>query len=374
MKVSIVTSVPLAPPWDQGDKNLAYMLASSLPDIHFRLLTTTKSTTNYAPHLESVPVFRNGAPTLWQKARVYRWLLSQNHSAALYHLIYRPLKLSTRLIRTLPEFKRVPTIHTLPATSDDIHLDRDLFFSDQFVAISKFGRRRLQNLGIEPVRYIPPGIHLQPWIDISACGDQLIDRLGLSNKKLVLFPGHYGPGQGADLLVSALPLILEQVPDCHIILACRIRSQYDRERENILKQILHEAGYAQFVSFYNTIQDIRPYIGASDLVALPLQSMRDKLDIPTTLLEAMAAAKPILISDIPPMNELVSDHPHLENQVGIKFPAGDILSLATGISQILTDDPLRLRMGRNAQEFVRRHYDISRVAQRYQSLYQEIAT
>jgi glycosyltransferase involved in cell wall biosynthesis len=115
------------------------------------------------------------------------------------------------------------------------------------------------------------------------------------------------------------------------------------------------------------------YIGACDLVALPLQSMRDKLDIPTTLLEAMAAAKPILISDIPPMNELVSENVRPEDRVGVKFPSGDIQSLAKGVNEILNDDCRHLQMGLNAQEYVRTHFDISQVAEHYLSLYREVS-
>ncbi len=369
----MITSVPLVPPWDQGDKNLAYLLANALPDISFRVLTTSKSRENYAPHIRTIPIYKSRAPSLRQKASVYRWMLSLNQASAIYHLIYRPLRFSTFLARGLPEFKRHPTIHTVPATANNGQLDGSLFFSEHIIAISKHGERQLKELGLSSVRYIPPGIPVEDWSKLSAKGTALKARLGFSGCKVVLFPGHYGPGQGADLLLNAIPSILAEAPESKIVFACRIRSKYDREREKLAHKMLHEAGYTQSILFYNTFADMKTLIGASDLVVLPLQTMQDKLDIPTTLLEAMAAAKPIIISDIAPMNELVPTDGKLDERVGFTFPTGDAQALARQTVQLIRDDALRQRIGQNAQAFVLSDYDIQKVARQYLKLYREVS-
>ena len=57
MIVNLVTSVPLAPPWDQGDKNQAYHLTRALPHIHFQVLTNRNSAPPQGANLELLPLY-----------------------------------------------------------------------------------------------------------------------------------------------------------------------------------------------------------------------------------------------------------------------------------------------------------------------------
>jgi glycosyltransferase involved in cell wall biosynthesis len=123
---------------------------------------------------------------------------------------------------------------------------------------------------------------------------------------------------------------------------------------------------------------MKSLIGASDLVALPLQTLRDKLDIPTTLLEAMAAGRPLVISDLAPMNEVLLDEhgqppTSQRSAAGLTFPPGDALALADALIRLLQDASLRQRMQLNAQRLVQARYDIRRAAARYAQIYQELA-
>jgi glycosyltransferase involved in cell wall biosynthesis len=117
-------------------------------------------------------------------------------------------------------------------------------------------------------------------------------------------------------------------------------------------------------------------IGASDLVVLPLETMHDKLDIPITLLEAMAAGKPAIVSDLAPMNELVvggGDGPVRGGDVGFAVPPGDAAALAEAMVALLVDGGLRHDMARRGQTLVRDRFDIRQMARRYEELYQEMA-
>ena len=62
--------------------------------------------------------------------------------------------------------------------------------------------------------------------------------------------------------------------------------------------------------------------------------MRDKVDIPTTLLESLAAASPIVISDLPPMNELIHDG---RQRAGHLVPPGEVETLTDTLLEILRE-------------------------------------
>jgi glycosyltransferase involved in cell wall biosynthesis len=117
---------------------------------------------------------------------------------------------------------------------------------------------------------------------------------------------------------------------------------------------------------------MKSLISASDLVALPLTSLRDKLDIPTTLLEFMAMGKPIVITDLPPMNELLISGTDSPTEVGLAVPPASPHALAQALIQLLQDESLRRRFGKTGHELVRDRYNIVNVAKRYKSLYLEL--
>ena len=66
--------------------------------------------------------------------------------------------------------------------------------------------------------------------------------------------------------------------------------------------------------------------------------------LPKSALEAMAAGKPLVASDIPGCREAV-----VHGQTGFLFPAGDMRALATAIKTLLDDAPLRARFGAAAR-------------------------
>jgi glycosyltransferase involved in cell wall biosynthesis len=380
------TSVPVIPPWDQGDKNLAFALAKAMTDVQVFLMTTQGAASFDPDHMHGSPIYQSARPGIMEKARAYSFLLqhSQNldfegcdhrpesndcsRGPDLYHLIYRPYMLSSAMFKMLPEFRRRPTVHTVPATANDELLGKELFFADRIVALSEYGKLALEKEGLKDVRFIPSGIDTRPWKQIAGQENDWKALLGLSGRAVILFPGHYGPGQGADIIHAALPEIVNEFPQAVFLFACRIRSQEDSARENAIRSEVARLGLSDNVIFYNTVAEMQPLIGASDLVALPLETMRDKIDIPTTLLEAMAAGKPVIISDIPPMNELFL----CNAEVGLTVPKGSSEGFASAVISLLRDKEARKHMGMEAQRLVLNRFDIHWIAEQYRALYREL--
>jgi glycosyltransferase involved in cell wall biosynthesis len=376
MKVGLITSVPLVHPWDQGDKNLAYQITRALPQVCFQALTTRKGPQPEEANLDSVPIYHKRRPSLLEKAQVFTWLYSLGSSPEvdLYHLLYQPLKTSSRLLKQIPAFKCRPTLHTVPATTSGHNLDPRLFFADRTVAVSRFGERVLRRLGLQKVLHIPVGIEVETWLRLPEEEAQLKEQLDLANKLVLLYPGHYSRGFGADVLVEALPAVLEQVPEVRLIMACRMRSKEDRRREQRMLHRLDQLRLTFAVRFYHTVDFMPQLIGSSDLVVLPLEDMHNKLDIPTTLIESLAAARPIVISDIAPMNELLipADGNPSAEEVGIAVPPADPQELARAMIRLLKDDAGRREMGRRGQQLACRRYNIHQVAKQYEAVYMEM--
>jgi glycosyltransferase involved in cell wall biosynthesis len=364
-----------------------------MPDIRFGILTTRDSERLTGSNIEQIRLYHKQLPPLWNKLGVYSWLglqisrLSSRYGRSrnsddfpdLYHYIYQPGRISSMLMKAMPGVHNTPSLHTVTATAATRHLGPELFFARHVVTLSEFGRRTLVQAGVKNVSHIGPGIHVNVWVSLTGQEKIFKSRLELEGHPTILFPGHFGEGQGADLMLQALPKLINKVPNAIVIFACRLRNSSDKAQENLLQAAVKKIGLDQAVRFYNTVDDMHALIGASDITVLPLENMRNKIDLPTTLIETLAAAKPILISDMAPMNELITggspivDGVHeRKNHVGIAVPPGDADALAEAMVELLVQPDLRVRMGIDGQAYVRQNFDICKVAKQYERLYNEL--
>ncbi len=84
------------------------------------------------------------------------------------------------------------------------------------------------------------------------------------------------------------------------------------------------------------VDDVRPFLAASDLVVLP--SYRE--GTPRSLLEAMAVGRPIITTDVPGCRNVVDDGVN-----GCLVPARSSQELVVAISHLLDHAELRVKMG-----------------------------
>ncbi|MEO8225092.1 MAG: glycosyltransferase, partial [Gammaproteobacteria bacterium] len=152
-------------------------------------------------------------------------------------------------------------------------------------------------------------------------------RYAPAGQRLAGFIGSFYNWEGLDLLVAAAALLRQRRADVHILL---IGGGAEEER---LRQQVERLGLANSVLFAGRVPhaDVGAYYGALDLLVYP-RPATPLTDMVTPLkpLEAMAAGKPVLASDVAGHRELIR---HDFN--GLLFPAGDPVALAAGIDAAL---------------------------------------
>jgi glycosyltransferase involved in cell wall biosynthesis len=85
--------------------------------------------------------------------------------------------------------------------------------------------------------------------------------------------------------------------------------------------------------------------------------------LPTVVLEAQAAGKPVIGASATGIVDLIKD-----GETGLLFPVGDASVLAKALARLITDKSLAERLGLAGQELVRREF---RQEQIWEALYQE---
>jgi glycosyltransferase involved in cell wall biosynthesis len=176
------------------------------------------------------------------------------------------------------------------------------------------------------------------------------------NKKnlIVLHIGRFAPQKNHLLLIEAFAMAFKKNPIMQLWLVG------DGPLRPTVEKIILEKGLEENVVFFGIREDVPKLLALSDM--LVLSSYYE--GVPLTVLEAMAAGKPVVATAVGGVPELIED-----GVTGILVSPNNPEALAKGILHLAKDTNLRQRMGRAAQEHTLDRFDISRTARGYEALY-----
>jgi glycosyltransferase involved in cell wall biosynthesis len=135
-------------------------------------------------------------------------------------------------------------------------------------------------------------------------------------------------------------------------------------REEELRGIAESLGIADRTVFAGFRDGVARLLPGLDVKALT--SVQETF--PVSVLEAMAAARPVVMTDPPGVPELV-----LDGVTGYRVPVGDTDAVADRIGRLLDDPGLRRDMGARGYARVRDEFPIERTLRRYESLFRTLA-
>jgi phosphatidylinositol alpha-mannosyltransferase len=173
-------------------------------------------------------------------------------------------------------------------------------------------------------RIIPNGVDTSFFRPI--CSDRSSSR---DAEPELLFLGRLDPRNGLDTVLSAMPAVLERFPEVRLTIAGDgpLRRLYERLA----------APVGRHISFIGSVNGNRPaFYSRADLYLCPTT----KASFGITLLEAMACATPMVVSDITGFRELVSG-----GDEAVLVPKNDSGAWAETIIALLQDKRRRERMG-----------------------------
>lgn len=221
-----------------------------------------------------------------------------------------------------------------------------LHLSDAIICPSNVTRDYIASLGLNRklVTVIPNGV---------SPSDFPVTPLPIRDGRepVLLYIGTLADWQGLDIVIKALPKILEQQPVKLRILG-RGRS---RQRKMLAKQI-RKLGLDEYVLVQPAVphHEIPAVIASADLCVAPL-GLNDRNvtqgACPIKVLEYMAAGRPLLASNMPIVRELVR-----EDVDGLLFSPNDPDDLARQVNQLLKDMELSKRLAESAAGYVREKF------------------
>ena len=224
-----------------------------------------------------------------------------------------------------------------------------IVFNDR-EAIS-FGIRH-EGVGAHQVAYIPNGVALAP------AQQSVRDiRAQLQTPPAATVIGTVArlhPSKGHEDLLRAFALVRKRYPDAVLWIIG------DGERRAALEKETRRLGISDQVRMPGSRNDISDILPAIDLFALPSHWE----GMPNALMEAMAAGRPVVASNIDGIRELV-----VHGETGWLTPPGASDSLAQTMIEALADPEGAAQVGQRAKARMQKEFSIERMADAYEQLY-----
>jgi glycosyltransferase involved in cell wall biosynthesis len=229
--------------------------------------------------------------------------------------------------------------------------------TDLSLAVSEGVRQHLlQQLNLSPskVQVLYNGIDL-PYIHHHRNRSEMRRVLGISADEpvvgVVARLDHWAKGHGE--LFQALARVRTRYP-----LRCLVIGGGRRQPE--MAALVQDLSLTPFVDFLGHRDDIPDLLAALDIFTLPSHSE----GISRSLLEAMAAGLPVVVSAVGGSPEVVQ---HEVN--GLLVPVKDVAALAQALLRLLSDPALAERLGLAASRRVAANFSLERVGQELNDIY-----
>lgn len=207
------------------------------------------------------------------------------------------------------------------------------------------------------ITVIKNGIDPDPFILCTSHKDEFCNEIGIPNNSfIVTSTSRFSKQKDVNSLVRAMAIMRKKYPISTIKL---LLVGNGPEKEN-LHSLVVDLDLQDYVLFLGFREDVPRILHCSDVMVST--TLREGLSI--SILEAMAAAKPIVATDILQNQELI------ENEItGLTVPVHSPEQVATAIYRFMNDPDLAENCGNNARQRVLNEYSINRMFEQTYQLY-----
>jgi len=293
----------------------------------------------------------------------------QKADIAHFHIFHTTgLELASVLFARLARLKVVVTAHDIESFSSNSSLSiarRIYGYASVVIAHNAFSRDELiQRLGIptSKIAVIPHGNYLDA-INHGINRTVARKRLGLPPEvPLLLFFGQIKQVKGLDLLLEALPTVIQAIPSVKLLIAGKVWKTSFEEYQAIIDRLqLSEHVISDIRYIPDPEADL--YYSAADLSVFPYRKIYQS----GALLMAMSYGRPVVVSDLPGMLETVQDGAN-----GYVFRSGDARHLAACLVEALQDKTKTHRVAEGGYMRVVTENDWRRIGQMTRDAYESV--
>ncbi len=265
----------------------------------------------------------------------------------------------------------VTTLHTVLAEPSVVQrrvLREIVEISTTVVVMAEKGRELLEgHYGVpaEKIEVIPHGIPDCAFVDPQAAKA----RRGFDHRSVILTFGLLSPNKGIEVMIDAMPAILERRPDAvYVVLGAthpnlvRAEGEAYRERLQARARALGIEGHVVFLDQFVDQATLIDFISTCDVYVTPY--LKEAQMTSGTLAYSFGMGRAVVSTPYWHARELLADGR------GVLVPFGDAAAIGTEIAALLTDDARRNAMRERAYAYSR-SMTWERTADRYLAAFEK---
>ena len=231
----------------------------------------------------------------------------------------------------------------------------NLKHSDFILATSKAIENSIKNYINRLITIIPFGIDLtvfRPLEITSLFSDEKIV-IGVVKSLETIY--------GIDILIKAFKMLVEKMPNAPLVLL--IVGGGSKEEE--YKALVKEMNVEEQVKFIGKVkyEDVVKYHNMIDVFV----NVSRNESFGVSVLEASACSKPVIVSKVGGLTEVVKD-----SVTGILVESENVSATALAMERLVIDESLRLQMGKAGKAFVEANYDFTKNVDDTMKVYRQL--
>lgn len=287
-----------------------------------------------------------------------------------YHIFHvNVLVLFDFLLTKLLMMKVVYTIHDVISFEDEKSekIISNLIYNnaDKILTHNSFSKDiliKIHNKISTEIDIVPHGNYL-PFLSIKKDKIKSRDRLGIPKEKtILLFFGIIKKVKGLEVLLNSLNDVISANKDVILVIAGRVW----KNDFKIYQKIIDDKNLSDYCIIHNKFiphEDVDYYYSSADLVVLPYKRIYQS----GVLLMSMSYEKAVLVSDLPPLKEVIQDM-----KTGFVFESENIKSLSEKLNIILSDKNKLEEVRINGFNYIKSKYNWIQIGKLIKESYQSI--
>lgn len=266
----------------------------------------------------------------------------------------------TRISRD-PEWKDTEYYNMMAQLEAQAAKDADAVFT-----LTDALKKELVKRGVaaEKIHLLPNGVDSSRFVPKER-NNKLALKLGVNNKVVIGFLGSVVQYEGVEYIIQAASILKSRGITNFAVLIVGDGAVL----ENV-KSVTSELNMEDYVTFTGRVphEEIEDYYSIVDICPLPRKGLPVcEMVSPLKPFEAMAMGKVVVSSDVAALAEIIDD-----KVTGLLHRKDDAEDLANKISQLITDNGLRTRLGLAARKWVVAERDWKVIAKRVDNVYSSL--
>ena len=328
-----------------------------------------------APIMDLNWLFKRGLVGIQEEVnKVFSNFLNKTNPDIIHaHNMHYFSKIHAEILQDSARKRGIPLILTAHNIWDDLlflELTHKIDWT-HIIAVSHFIKKEILGIGMDDTKItvIHHGID-QKKFNPKTSTKKILKRFPqLKGRQVIFHPARIGLAKGCDTSIKAINFVREQYPNVILVLAGSKNiidwgSTQQKDIAYLVSLIKHFQLKENCLIDVYSLEEMQELYAVSDICLYPSSSSEP---FGLTMLEAMATAKPMIITNAGGMPEVIRDGIN-----GYVIPVRDFELMAAKIITLLGNEKLRNRFGYTGRQIIESQYTKERVTKDIISLYKKL--